>query len=264
MRRGSRNSMINSLKSKYRFDLNSGHYTTILNEAEEDDVSKDTKAGSETQDSSKSFSIGYKPVDSDPTVLDITKKIQDSDRRYYEQVKTLKDQILQAKNNLSNQYRNGQLSRTSTYDPIETNDNVLNLENRILDLENTHYREISNLKSQLIQRKKQLASLAEGGYFIQNPRQYAINESTLEKTKIYIPSDYIQLDKPFSNGHEVRKAFNGKPLVFGKDKFGYYVCCLDQNDIDVLYDIIVSAGYEPSEVAKWLISVLGEQRGRLI
>ena len=265
MKRGSRNSMINSLKSKYRFDLNSGHYTTILNEAKEDDASKETKdASTNTQNSSNGSLDGYKPVDSDPAVLDITKKIQDSDRRYYDQVKTLKDQILQAKNNLSKQYQNGQLSGTSAYDPIETNDTILNFENRLLDLENTHQREINNLKSHLIQRKKQLASMKESGYFIQNPKRYAINESSLEKTKIYIPSSYIQIDKPFTNGHDVRKAFNEKPLVFGKDKSGYYVCCLDQNDIDALYDIMISAGYDPSETAKWIISVLGEQRGRLI
>lgn len=254
--------MLSTLKNKWHFDIASGHYHRI-NEADESQESSQPEEEKEKPEEDNKKSSSYKPVDSDDKILDILNKIQSEEKDYHDKKKNVNDQILARKKIIADSIKNGDSLANSSYDPTETDSGVLSLENKLNDIERNHYNLLNSLKQQLIARKQELAaikealeakSFIEGGWGI-------LNESQLEKSKIYIPSDYIAPEKPIHSLPSFKRIMSkAHDLVYGKDKKGYFVCCIDQDDIDLLFDVLADSGYEREEVASWLITVLSDRR----
>jgi len=47
---------------------------------------------------------------------------------------------------------------------------------------------------------------------------------------------------------DFKKAFANSNLLYGKDKDGYFVVCLDQDDLNKLTNTLIEIGYDKDEI----------------
>lgn len=131
------------------------------------------------------------------------------------------------------------------YDPIRTNSNVLNIQKKIIDLDFKYAQDINRIENNRLQILRRMANES-----YELPAKYRhLNESNIHQAKIYVnklvQNDEYHLMKGMS---DFKKVFSDSELVYGKDKNGYYVLCIDQDDFNKMYDTLQEEGYLRDEI----------------
>jgi len=88
------------------------------------------------------------------------------------------------------------------------------------------------------------------------PAKYQfLNESNVQNAKVYITkifeNDYQQRIKGMV---DFKKAFVNSNLLYGKDKDGYFVICLDQEDLNKLTTTLTEIGFDKDEIYSVVLS----------
>ena len=246
------------------FDINTGHYKVInegeqpqdVQQTDQENKTENTTANTEKQNS-------FKSTEADETILNLQKQRQTLVNDYNQRIKVQNDNLLQVKKQISqnpNNYTN------FVYDPTEVANDILSIENAINNLEKELADKTANIDSQIIQRKKALASevIAESlnaGLIPNKYHKYVLNESKLNQAKVYL-DDIIfneNYDQIIYSLTDFKKLFSKSNLLYGKDKQGYFVVCADTEDYKIISSILRAIGYDKQDIEMVLLPQVFEK-----
>lgn len=249
---------------KRYFDIKTGHY--ILKEDSNENVSQGTGMDDATnpnnnnsQDANKNMS-----VETNTDIQQINTDLSAESKRYDDQKASENQKYNQEKTvqtNLLNAAMAAVTDAGGTYDSVQTNSNVLNIKKKILDIEYQHVQRICNLELDHAKRVfdienkriNVLNGLANESYNTFPGKYSSLNESNVHNAKIYL--DILIGDGKIIGGMpDFKNAFKDSELIYGKDKKGYYVVCIDREDFDRLYVVLGQNGYRRDEVFSVVMS----------
>ena len=251
------------------YDIKSGHYV-IVNEADEtsgfnanaQDGENDQEQKQEAQDEETN-----KPVEQNPDIQKVENDLNAENKRYetlkqslqqtYERNKQVaRDNLTSVKNAASTQ------DELTPYDRVQTNRDVISAQKKILDLdlkfaedknriELEHARKINAIENNRLQILQKINNEAFG---ILPGKYSALNESNIHQAKIYMNAVVgDDADSPVQGMVDFKKMFQETELVYGKDKDGYYVICIDRDDFNRIYGAMAAAGFDKDTILSILM-----------
>ena len=231
---------------KYVYNKKTGHFIKKLNE-DDSNVSTDTQqqqnnnsnTTSSTTDNkdTSTNNTSFKSVESDETIQSLNAKIQDNENKFQQDLNTQQKLLDAAKVAASKK------TPTGPYDPVATDADVLNIMKKINDITKQHAIDIANFQDQKLAQLQKLSQTNESYYKI--PEKYKwLNESNIHTAKIYMGDLIAPDDQHILKGMaDFKRAFKDTDLLYGKDKNGYFVVCVDQEDFNTLYDTLEENSY---------------------
>ena len=246
------------------FDINTGHYK-LINEGEQpqDTQQNDQENKTENTTANTQKQNSFKSTEADETILNLQKQRQTLVNDYNQRIKVQNDNLLQIKKQIS---QNPDNYTNFVYDPTEVANDILSIENAINNLEKELADKTANIDSQIIQRKKALASevIAESlnaGLIPNKYHKYVLNESKLNQAKVYLDDiifneNYEQIIYSLT---DFKKLFSKSNLLYGKDKQGYFVVCADTEDYKIISSILRAIGYEKQDIETVLLPQVFEK-----
>ena len=227
-------------KGKYKFDLKSGHYI-ILNEAE------DTQAANQ-QNANNNNASAVKPLPALNTeeVVAETNKMQVELKKCDDELAKLNDTKVQLENAIAKateQFNAAELDRKDSFrqQVIDGNKKLLTV---LLNISKKE-REKADKKNQFEENILQLQLKVNESMRRVLPEKYRnLNESNIHTAKIYMRDLIGNDDNHIIKGMvDFKRAFGKSNLLYGKDKEGYFVVCIDQEDFDKMYNTLEETGY---------------------
>lgn len=246
-------------KYKYVYNKKTGHFIKKLNE-DDSNVSTDTQqqqnnnsntTSSTTDDKDTSTNnTSFKSVESDETIQSLNAKIQDNENKFQQDLNTQQKLLDAAKVAASKK------TPTGPYDPVATDADVLNIMKKINDITKQHAIDIANFQDQKLAQLQKLSQTNESYYKI--PEKYKwLNESNIHTAKIYMGDLIAPDDDHILKGMaDFKRAFKDTDLLYGKDKNGYFVVCVDQEDFNTLYDTLEENSYLRDQIIDTVIPQL--------
>lgn len=227
-------------KGKYKFDLKSGHYI-ILNEAE------DTQAANQ-QNANNNNASAVKPLPTLNTeeVVAETNKMQVELKKCDDELAKLNDTKVQLENAIAKateQFNAAELERKDSFrqQVIDGNKKLLTV---LLNISKKE-KEKADKKNQFEENILQLQLKVNESMRRVLPEKYRnLNESNIHTAKIYMRDLIGNDDNHIIKGMvDFKRAFGKSNLLYGKDKEGYFVVCIDQEDFDKMYNTLEETGY---------------------
>ena len=227
-------------KGKYKFDLKSGHYI-ILNEAE------DTQAANQ-QNANNNNASAVKPLPALNTeeVVAETNKMQVELKKCDDELAKLNDTKVQLENAIAKateQFNAAELDRKDSFrqQVIDGNKKLLTV---LLNISKKE-KEKADKKNQFEENILQLQLKVNESMRRVLPEKYRnVNESNIHTAKIYMRDLIGNDDNHIIKGMvDFKRAFGKSNLLYGKDKEGYFVVCIDQEDFDKMYNTLEETGY---------------------
>lgn len=267
--------------SKYIYDIRSGHYKlNVLNEAnnnaptpdqalnnatnnpqDQTNNSQNSQQAQPTAEPVKS-SVGYSnPKTEDDMYVNLTNQIALENKNYTTQKTALENQLRMTQRQVASQVSSGSYTQNLKWDPTIVSPEVLNIEKRIFTLDRQHSLKVFNFQQQQLDRlaKMSTETVAES---LGVPSKYLqLNESNLKNAKIYL-HDLIANDDYhiLKNMNDLKRLLKDTNLLCGKDKHGYFVICIDQDDFDEIQGKLQEVGYEDDEIIDNLMPQLFDRR----
>lgn len=244
---------------KYVYNKKTGHFIKKLNE-DDSNVSTDTQqqqnnnsntTSSTTDDKDTSTNnTSFKSVESDETIQSLNAKMQDNENKFQQDLNTQQKLLDAAKVTASKK------TPTGPYDPVATDADVLNIMKKINDITKQHAIDIANFQDQKLAQLQKLSQTNESYYKI--PEKYKwLNESNIHTAKIYMGDLIAPDDDHILKGMaDFKRAFKDTDLLYGKDKNGYFVVCVDQEDFNTLYDTLEENSYLRDQIIDTVIPQL--------
>lgn len=227
-------------KGKYKFDLKSGHYI-ILNEAE------DTQTANQQNTNNNNASV-VKPLPALNTeeVVAETNKMQVELKKCDDELAKLNDTKVQLENAIAKateQFNAAELDRKDSFrqQVIDGNKKLLTV---LLNISKKE-KEKADKKNQFEENILQLQLKVNESMRRVLPEKYRnLNESNIHTAKIYMRDLIGNDDNHIIKGMvDFKRAFGKSNLLYGKDKEGYFVVCIDQEDFDKMYNTLEETGY---------------------
>lgn len=246
-------------KYKYVYNKKTGHFIKKLNE-DDSNVSTDTQqqqnnnsnTTSSTTDNkdTSTNNTSFKSVESDETIQSLNAKIQNNENKFQQDLNTQQKLLDAAKVAASKK------APTGPYDPVATDADVLNIMKKINDITKQHAIDIANFQDQKLAQLQKLSQTNESYYKI--PEKYKwLNESNIHTAKIYMGDLIAPDDDHILKGMaDFKRAFKDTDLLYGKDKNGYFVICVDQEDFNTLYDTLEENSYLRDQIIDTVIPQL--------
>ena len=246
-------------KYKYVYNKKTGHFIKKLNE-DDSNVSTDTQQQQNNNSNTTSSTTNnkdtstnntsFKSVESDETIQSLNVKIQDNENKFQQDLNTQQKLLDAAKVSASKK------TPTGPYDPVATDADVLNIMKKINDITKQHAIDIANFQDQKLAQLQKLSQTNESYYKI--PEKYKwLNESNIHTAKIYMGDLIAPDDNHILKGMaDFKRAFKDTDLLYGKDKNGYFVVCVDQEDFNTLYDTLEENSYLRDQIIDTVIPQL--------
>lgn len=247
-------------KFKYVYNQKTGHFIKKLNE-DDSNVSTDTQQQQQNNNSNNTSSTtdskdtstnntSFKSVESDETIQSLNAKLQDNENKFQQDLNTQQKLLDAAKVTASKK------TPTGPYDPVATDADVLNIMKKINDITKQHAIDIANFQDQKLAQLQKLSQTNESYYKI--PEKYKwLNESNIHTAKIYMGDLIAPDDDHILKGMaDFKRAFKDTDLLYGKDKNGYFVVCVDQEDFNTLYDTLEENSYLRDQIIDTVIPQL--------
>lgn len=227
-------------KGKYKFDLKSGHYI-ILNEAE------DTQAANQQNvNNNNASTVKPLPALNTEEVVAETNKMQVELKKCDDELAKLNDTKVQLENAIAKateQFNAAELERKDSFrqQVIDGNKKLLTV---LLNISKKE-KEKADKKNQFEENILQLQLKVNESMRRVLPEKYRnLNESNIHTAKIYMRDLIGNDDNHIIKGMvDFKRAFGKSNLLYGKDKEGYFVVCIDQEDFDKMYNTLEETGY---------------------
>ena len=240
--------------SKYKFDMNIGHYVLLLEgEAPQTDGTQEQPQNQDqNQEQAQKPQVQMINLDSKEVIAMRQEKAN--------QLKTLQDDIEKKTNNV---VQCQQAVANIQQQPDKADQSQLNAAQKTLIQAN---KELADAKFNMAKKENEYdnkifqlqAKLVESIEIARRelPLKYqALNESNIQNAKVY-------LNKIFDNDYQERikgmvdfkKAFANSNLLFGKDKGGYFAVCVDQEDMNKLTNTLIEVGYNKDDIYSVVLS----------
>lgn len=227
-------------KGNYKFDLKSGHYI-ILNEAE------DTQAANQ-QNTNNNNASGVKPLPALNTeeVVAETNKMQAELKKCDDELAKLNTTKVQLEDTIAKateQFNAAEVDRKDSFrqQVIDGNKKLLTV---LLNISKKE-KEKADKKNHFEENILQLQLKVNESMRRVLPEKYRnLNESNIHTAKIYMRDLIGNDDDHIIKGMvDFKRAFGKSNLLYGKDKEGYFVVCIDQEDFDKMYNTLEETGY---------------------
>lgn len=227
-------------KGKYKFDLKSGHYI-ILNEAEDTQATNQQNANNNNVSAVKPL-----PALNTEEVVAETNKMQVELKKCDDELAKLNDTKVQLENAIAKateQFNAAELDRKDSFrqQVIDGNKKLLTV---LLNISKKE-KEKADKKNQFEENILQLQLKVNESMRRVLPEKYRnLNESNIHTAKIYMRDLIGNDDNHIIKGMvDFKRAFGKSNLLYGKDKEGYFVVCIDQEDFDKMYNTLEETGY---------------------
>lgn len=227
-------------KGKYKFDLKSGHYI-ILNEAEDTQTANQQNANNNNASPVKPL-----PALNTEEVVAETNKMQVELKKCDDELAKLNDTKVQLENAIAKateQFNAAELDRKDSFrqQVIDGNKKLLTV---LLNISKKE-KEKADKKNQFEENILQLQLKVNESMRRVLPEKYRnLNESNIHTAKIYMRDLIGNDDNHIIKGMvDFKRAFGKSNLLYGKDKEGYFVVCIDQEDFDKMYNTLEETGY---------------------
>ena len=227
-------------KGKYKFDLKSGHYI-ILNEAEDTQTANQQNANNNNVSAVKPL-----PALNTEEVVAETNKMQVELKKCDDELAKLNDTKVQLENAIAKateQFNAAELDRKDSFrqQVIDGNKKLLTV---LLNISKKE-KEKADKKNQFEENILQLQLKVNESMRRVLPEKYRnLNESNIHTAKIYMRDLIGNDDNHIIKGMvDFKRAFGKSNLLYGKDKEGYFVVCIDQEDFDKMYNTLEETGY---------------------
>lgn len=235
------------------FDIRSGHY--ILVEDSNENVSQGTSENDNQNSKQDNQNVS---VETNKDIQNINTELSNENKRYDEQKASENESYNNNKSTQTNLLNAAMAAVTDAggaYDSVQTNPNVLNIKKKIAELDYEHVQKMCNIelnhakKVLDIENKKidVLNKMATERYYTYPGKYSVLNESNVHNAKIYL-DELIGEGEIITGMPDFKNAFKDSDLIYGKDKKGYYVICIDREDFDRLYNTLGAIGYRRDEV----------------
>lgn len=233
--------------SKYRFDMNIGHYVLLLEgEAPQVDGTQE-----QNQEQEQKPQVQMINLDSDEVVAMRQEKAN--------QMKTLQDDIEKKTNNvvqcqqvIANIQQSGEADQSQLNAAQKT---LIQANKELADAKFNMAKKSNEYDNKIFQLQAKLVESIEAARKELPLKYQALNESNIQNAKVY-------LNKIFDNDYQERikgmvdfkKAFANSNLLFGKDKGGYFAVCVDQEDMNKLTNTLIEVGYNKDDIYSVVLS----------
>lgn len=217
--------------------MNIGHYVFVNEEVETKEMDILTEADENEQNEEPK--AGHKSIHSNPDIQKLEEEKQNIKQRYQTEKQVQERLLNEAKRTAS------AIQSNSVYDSVQTNTNVLNIKKKIIDLDFKYAQDIYRIENNRIQLLRKMANES-----FDLPEKYKhLNESNIHQAKIYM-GNLIQNDEYhiMKDMRDFKKVFGDSDMLYGKDKNGYYVVCIDQDDFNKMYSTLQEEGYLRDEI----------------
>lgn len=223
-------------KYKYIYDINKGHHIKVL--LEDDAQTTDTN---NTETDNKQEQTKGKSLSTNDKYNAIQQSLTNINAEYAKKIADAKKAVDVATEAAA------QMTTTSVYDSVETNANVIATKLKVADLEFEFATKKHEAEKQLAAVKKELGQITVEGKAL--PLKYRhLNESNIHNAKVYVNNLVDTEGERIKNMNDFKRSFRDSELLYGKDRQGYFVVCVDQADFDKMYDTLQEVGYLRDEI----------------
>lgn len=241
------------------YDITLGHYVPVYeddNNAATTDAAQDTDAQKEeSKDTNKSTEenadIRKLNADLDSENKNYAQQKQSIQNTFNTNIQTARDVLTAATDAAS------RTEASSSYDKVQTNRDVLSAKKKILDLELKYAQDINRIElnhamkvNAIENTRLQILSKMNNEKFSGLPAKYrSLNESNINQAKLYMNTLISEDDEtPIRGMVDFKRCFQDTDIVYGKDKTGFYMLCLDRDDFNKIMSALQSAGYMRDEL----------------
>lgn len=253
--------MKESIAKKYKFNMHTGHYEKLnyLNEADESaDTNNDANTDDNKQKSQNNKSLTNIET---PEVAQLQQQRDSEIAKYNNDIKKYNDIINQLTAKHGDAVTKYQQDETGTVDPKQISDIQKQILQAKKDLSDTVFKQETAKHDFEVKILTLQSKLLESQYNI--PGKYAyLNESNIHTAKVYINS-LVSEELPIKGMVDVKHTFKLSQLFYGKDKDGYFVLCIDQEDFDRMYKALTAVGYTRDEIIDAIMPQVFDRRGLL-
>lgn len=228
---------------KYKFDINSGHYIA-LNEDDNNVTVQTNDNNTEVQNNS----VQGIPTLNTPEVSALQQKMSDTLKIFDTDIQKLKDQETQLETILSNsvsQFNNATPDQKQNIRKtiVDTNNKILDIKTKLSNKQKDKAISQNQFELQLLQLQQKVNENLLPTTKI--PEKYkSLNESNIQNAKIYLNNLVGNEDIYIIKGMaDFKRALYKSELLYGKDKEGYFVICIDNEDFNKLYKAMGLVGY---------------------
>ena len=239
--------------SKYRFDMNIGHYVLLLEgEAPQtDETQEQSQNQDQNQEQTQKPQVQMINLDSEEVVAMRQEKAN--------QMKTLQDDIEKKTNNVVQcQQAIANIQQSGEADQAQLNaaqKTLIQANKELADAKFNMAKKANEYDNKIFQLQAKLVESIETARRELPLKYQALNESNIQNAKVY-------LNKIFDNDYQERikgmvdfkKAFANSNLLFGKDKGGYFAVCVDQEDMNKLTNTLIEVGYNKDDIYSVVLS----------
>ncbi len=240
--------------SKYKFDMNIGHYVLLLEgEAPQTDGSQEQSQNQDQkQEQTQKPQVQMTNLDSKEVVAMRQEKAN--------QLKTLQDDIEKKTNNVVQCQQaianiQQQLDKVDQSQLNAAQKTLIQANKELADAKFNMAKKSNEYDNKIFQLQAKLVESIETARRELPLKYQALNESNIQNAKVY-------LNKIFDNDYQERikgmvdfkKAFANSNLLFGKDKGGYFAVCVDQEDMNKLTNTLIEVGYNKDDIYSVILS----------
>ena len=160
----------------------------------------------------------------------------------------------------------------STYDKVQTNRDVLSAKKKMLDLDIKYAEDINRIELEHAKKvntiennRLQVLAKMNNEKFVALPIKYrSLNESNISQAKLYMNTLISEDDEtPIRGMVDFKRAFQDTDVVYGKDKTGFYMLCIDRDDFNKIMIALQNAGYMKDELLGTLMPQILNRTGML-
>lgn len=227
---------------KYKFDIDLGHYIA-LNE-DDNNVTVQTNDNTEQQNNS----VQGIPSLNTPDVTTLQQKMETTLKTFDTDIQNLKDQEVQLETILStavSQFNNAtpEQKQNIRKSIVDTNNKILDVKTKISNKQKDKAVAQNQFELQVLQLQQKVNENLLPTTKL--PEKYkSLNESNIQNAKIYLNNLVGNEDIYIIKGMaDFKRSLYKSELLYGKDKEGYFVICIDNEDFNKLYKAMGLVGY---------------------
>lgn len=240
--------------SKYKFDMNIGHYVLLLEGEvpQTDGTQEQSQNQDQNQEQTQKPQVQMINLDSKEVVAMRQEKAN--------QLKTLQDDIEKKTNNVVQCQQaianiQQQLDKADQSQLNAAQKTLIQANKELADAKFNMAKKANEYDNKIFQLQAKLVESIETARRELPLKYQALNESNIQNAKVY-------LNKIFDNDYQERikgmvdfkKAFANSNLLFGKDKGGYFAVCVDQEDMNKLTNTLIEVGYNKDDIYSVVLS----------
>lgn len=235
--------------SKYRYDMNIGHYVLLLEgEAPQADGTQEQNQNQQQQQqNTEQQKPQVQPINLDSEdVIKMRQAKENALKQLQDTIEKKTNNAIQCQQSVANLQAKEDVKQEELNAAQKT---LIQAQKEVADAKFELAKKTNEFDNKIFQLQAQLVESIQIARDTIPQKYQGLNESNVQNAKVYITkifeNDFQQRIKGMV---DFKKAFANSNLLYGKDKDGYFVVCLDQEDLNKLTSTLIEIGYDKDEI----------------